>query len=222
MKLLLSALLTFAPLLGHALVTMPEGTGQIRLPRNDEPVPIWHRLFSIEFNETSFILFKRTTTGKWWYDAANGNEVITRADGRGDRYCGSIHPWSVTPCTHLVTGGSRYLIFPELDECCLCCGADMGCGILSPTWLDGASFQGVEMKNDHMSYKWLKKGLQSNYYYATANDEQIPVELDQWPNSYSSLHVDTFSTEAIDPELLKVPENCKSKCPLTSLCTVAG
>lgn len=35
----------------------------------------------------------------------------------------------------------RYLIFPELNECCLCCASDMGCGILSPSWLDGAEFQ---------------------------------------------------------------------------------
>lgn len=33
--------------------------------RNDDtPAPIWHTLFSIDFNETSIILFKRQTTGR--------------------------------------------------------------------------------------------------------------------------------------------------------------
>lgn len=34
------------------------------------------------------------------------------------RYCMSIHPFTNTPCTHLVVGSQRYLIFPELKECC--------------------------------------------------------------------------------------------------------
>ena len=31
---------------------------------HDTPAPIWHTLFSIDFNETSIILFKRQTTGR--------------------------------------------------------------------------------------------------------------------------------------------------------------
>lgn len=42
----------------------------------------------------------------------------------GDRYCKSIHPFSDTPCNHLVKGGQRFLVFPELKECCLCCTSE--------------------------------------------------------------------------------------------------
>ena len=38
--------------------------------------------------------------------------------------------------------------------------------------------QGMEMKNGQLSNKWMKKGLQANYYWATVA-ENIPVELDQ-------------------------------------------
>jgi hypothetical protein len=36
----------------------------------------------------------------------------------------------------------RYLLFPGLGECCACCSAAEGCGILDPHWLDGAEFIG--------------------------------------------------------------------------------
>ena len=39
------------------------------------------------------------------------------------------------------TTRNRYLVFPELKECCLCCNAENGCGILSATWLNGAEYQ---------------------------------------------------------------------------------
>ena len=51
---------------------------------------------------------------------------------QGDRYCGSVHPLTDTPCTHLVAGGWRYLLFPKLLSCCACCSAAAGCGVLSP------------------------------------------------------------------------------------------
>jgi hypothetical protein len=58
------------------------------------------------------------------------------------RYCMSIHPRTDTPCTHLVVSGQRYLIFPELGECCRCCSSAGGCGILDPNWLDAAEYTG--------------------------------------------------------------------------------
>jgi len=42
----------------------------------------------------------------------------------------------------------------------------------------------------------------------------------QWPNSYQTLHYETFTTEAIDPALLVVPEGCHARCPISSICTV--
>ncbi len=68
------------------------------------------------------------------YDADSGHEVIDRADGRGDRYCGSIHAFSETPCRHLVTEGKRWvadgwvqrlvadLVAELIAEACQICG----------------------------------------------------------------------------------------------------
>eukprot|EP00798_Chlamydomonas_sp_ICE-L_P002413 gene2414-8728_t len=222
------ALLLLLPALASAL-SVPRSDaineGQvIRASANDDdPVPKWYSQFNIEFNETSIILFRRQTAGKWWYDADAGQEVITREDGRGDRYCGSIHPRTVTPCTHLVTDGKRYLVFPEIKECCLCCLDSQGCGAVSSNWLDGASFEGNQTKNGLDVFAFRKDGVQSNYYYTTADEDQKPVELDMWPNLYQDLHTDTFvSGQGIPSDLLEVPENCAPRCPLTSLCTAVG
>lgn len=188
----------------------------------DDPTPYWFGQFTLEFNETTYLLFTWKTTGTWYYDSSQLTEKIVRANGRGDRYCGSIHPLTDTPCTHLVKEGRRYLIFPELSECCMCCTSEAGCGVLSPTWLQNATFQGVESIRGIEAYKWLVMGLQPNYYYSTANVAQVPVELDQTPNDYMSLHHETFSPLPVDPSIFDVPSDCKPSCPLTSVCTIAS
>lgn len=74
-----------------------------------------------------------------------------------NRYCLTVHPLKDTPCTHLVVGGVRYLIFPELDECCQCCTAAQGCGVLSPSWLQGAEYGGQVTLRGYEAHKWSVK-----------------------------------------------------------------
>ncbi|KAG1663607.1 hypothetical protein FOA52_009706 [Chlamydomonas sp. UWO 241] len=193
-----------------------------------DPSPSWPLLFSSDFNESSIILFTRATNGTWWYDAESGVEVVTRADGRGDRFCGSIHSLDPTPCTNIVTGGYRYIVFPELNECCRCCSIEAGCGVTSHNWLAGSDvkYLGTEKKNGLSTNKWVKQGLKPLYYWATADDTQTPVEIDEsalWPKRYFTFHVDSFvAGEPIPPELLEVPANCSDKCPVKSICSVPG
>lgn len=188
----------------------------LQLPTED-PFPKWPLRFYVEFNETASFV---KTNGKWWYDAVNGVELVERDIGKGDRYCGSVYPFKETPCRHIVTEGKRYLDFPNKNYCCMCCNSSQGCGIVSPTWLNDAEYQGRAVVNDILTYKWLKKGLQSNYYYATADEHQIPIELDQWPNAFQFFHKDTFVTKPTDPSLVHVPDYCVDKCPFYSVCTL--
>mmetsp|Transcript_39627 Transcript_39627/g.117912 ORF Transcript_39627/g.117912 Transcript_39627/m.117912 type:complete len:244 (-) Transcript_39627:443-1174(-) len=199
--------------------------GKIPAQLGADPEPVWPTLFSIEFNESSIILFKRTTTGKWWYDAANRIEVVHREDGRGDQYCGSIHSLDVTPCTQIVTGGFRYIVFPEHDECCRCCGDDQGCGVIDARWLSGGDvhYQTTEVRNGVRAYKWVKEGVKNIYYWATADARQVPVEIDKalWPKIETVFDPSTYvEGQPIDPELLKLPDNCDDKCPIKSICTL--
>lgn len=82
--------------------------------------------------------------------------------------------------------------------------------------------QGTVDFNGIQTYKYKKSGLQPNYYYATADSLQLPVELDQWPNDFQFFHLDSYTTEPMDPSLALVPEGCKPKCPTASICSLLG
>jgi hypothetical protein len=119
----------------------------------------------------------------------------------------------------LVVDGKRYLDFPDKKYCCMCCDASKGCGILSPSWVDGAEFIGfVEYQNQNAS-KWDKKGLQSNFYYQTV-DKNLPAGVDQVPNDYMSFQLNTYSTDPIPDSIFTVPDYCRDSCPTISICSV--
>jgi len=82
------------------------------------PAPRFAPSFSVEFNETnSFLSWKWPTDGKWSYDAGGGGrELVHRDNGRGDRYCKSIHPASDTPCVRR-----------EIAAACTACAACAAC-----------------------------------------------------------------------------------------------
>lgn len=187
-----------------------------------DPTPVWHSTFYVEFNETTPPAANYRTNGKWWYDATQQAELIHRDSGAGDRYCATVYPFKHTPCQHLVNGGKRYLVFPHKKYCCMCCDAAHGCGYVSPTWLDDAKFEGNATVNGAAVFKWSKSGLQPNYYYSTADSDQIPIELDQLPTDYQAFHPDTFTTSPIDPSVFAVPDYCVSSCPWYSICKAIG
>ncbi|KAF6263736.1 hypothetical protein COO60DRAFT_340919 [Scenedesmus sp. NREL 46B-D3] len=188
----------------------------------EDPKPIWHMQFSIDFNETTKLLwFNWQTEGRLLYDALQQVEVLHRANGKGDRYCMSIHPRTDTPCTHLVVAGQRYLIFPQLGECCRCCSSAGGCGILDPGWLDAAQYTGQATMQGRLADSWTVRGLQANNYYATADvPVGVPLQLDQLPNAFMTFHPDTLKLSPVNPKDAVVPAGCADKCPLTSLCTL--
>ncbi|EFJ46721.1 hypothetical protein VOLCADRAFT_105384 [Volvox carteri f. nagariensis] len=196
---------------GRALTTLQNLKHKINNRIEDEPVAVWHEQFSVQFSETTSIFVTKHTVGTWYYDAVAQKEAVYRQNGNGDRYCGSIHPFTQTPCVHIVSGGKRYLVFPQLGECCMCCTAEKGCGLLSPNWLQDASFEGISEIQDVPAYKWRKDGLQPNYWYATADPEQIPLELDQMPNDLMTFWPDSFLAEAPPAGVFELPNNCRPR-----------
>ncbi|KAG1671636.1 hypothetical protein FOA52_006867 [Chlamydomonas sp. UWO 241] len=221
---LLPLLMALGLVATNALDIRPAG----HLLEASHPSPAWPPLFSVEFTESSIILFTRETNGTWFYDAKSGVEVMMRDDGRGDRFCGSIHSVDATLCVNIVTEGYRYIIFPDLDECCRCCSFEAGCGVIPGDWLSGddVKFMGTEEKNGLSTNKWAKEGLKPVYYWATDDDAQTPVEIDEsalWPKRFFTFHADSYVAGVpIPPKMLKIPDNCADKCPVTSICTVPG
>ena len=63
MKAFLAAIATCIVLGAAHGARLPGGEAHLIETVSTDPVPEWPRLFSIDFNETSVILFKRTTEG---------------------------------------------------------------------------------------------------------------------------------------------------------------
>jgi hypothetical protein len=184
--------------------------------------PVWPDQFEQTFEETFTypILGSDKTKGKFFYDWVNKKYRVDIDNGHYDRYCGTIYKFSKTPCSHIVTSGKRYLYFPEKDYCCYCCGSEHGCGILKPDWLSDSQFVDYVEENGVMFEKWDKKGLQHNYYYATAKD-RVMRKIDQQPNDVQDFDVDSFYKGIKDENVFNLPAKCDPNftCPLLSICT---
>jgi hypothetical protein len=200
-------------------------TGLAVMATADKPAdPIWPLQFVQTFNETTKVVTTGTMTGTMYYDAANNQERIDRDNGRWDRYCGmnGVKLFQNTPCSHYVVNGDRYLYYPEKKECCYCCSAEHGCGIVKNTWLTNATFIGIEEHNGQQAYKWNQRGGQDNFYYETIADDpadRIMIGLDQMPNDLQDFPPSRELTVAED--IFTLPSKCKKSnaCSLLSVCT---
>lgn len=68
--------------------------------------PVWPNQFEIAFNETTKEVSSFKTKGAIYYDWTGQREVVTREDGRGDRYCNTVEKLTNTPCNHYIVGGT--------------------------------------------------------------------------------------------------------------------
>jgi hypothetical protein len=182
------------------------------------PLPQWPPVFYQTFKEHTKILEAHDTTGYMYYDSVNNVELIYRADGRGDRYCGSVRH-DDKACVHLVNGGERYLVWPTEKYCCKCCTAEKGCGVVKSTWLTGAVYNGTEVVDGVQCNRWNQKGLQNNFYSQT--DAGVPCRLLQEPNDDQVFDITSFKTGPFDQSLFAIPDYCEKSCPLFSVCTIA-
>ncbi|EFC42443.1 predicted protein [Naegleria gruberi] len=191
--------------------------------------PVWPGTFRQTFTETTQ-LFKFmspfVTNGTYYYDVTNQRQRIDRLDGSHDRYCGSVHFDKSTPCVHLVVKEKRYLVFPELKSCCMCCTAENGCGVLKTNWLFNSTYIGQTTYNGYPVHQWDKKGLQNNYYYEMIANN-VPVAIDQQPNDLMVFDPKSYSTTPLPDSLFAVPSYCTDdsgkdhSCPFFSICTIA-
>mgnify|MGYP001224405075 CR=1 FL=1 len=196
----------------------------------DPKPPVWPNEWQAEFRELSTypLIGGMNTTGTFYYDWINKRYRIDRANGKFDRYCGSVYWFRSTPCNQYVVGGKRYIHFPEKGYCCHCCDSVHGCGILRPDWMTfGANFTGFinsTEPNPRTIQKWEVPGLQSNFYYATADDAAIPFQIDQMPNDFIYYNPETFQSKVADAKVFDLPKQCSAEktCPLISVCTAAG
>ena len=103
-----------------------------------DPVPRWPSSFSASFHESTWFGGVAQQNGgsvSYLFKNDSGSapvQVIRRARSQLNPICEHARPNRTTPCTHYMTGASRYLLWPEEQECCLHC--TKGCGALLPSW----------------------------------------------------------------------------------------
>jgi hypothetical protein len=72
--------------------------------------PVWPSQFQMDFNETASLVATGKTTGTIYFDFKNNRQVVTRANGRYDRYCGTVFKFTDTPCNHIIVESTIYII----------------------------------------------------------------------------------------------------------------
>lgn len=191
--------------------------------------PVWPNTWSAEFEEVTEypIIGTHSMKGTFYYDFSTERYRIDRDNGRWDRYCGAngVKLFENTPCNQYVVDGVRYLHYPDKQECCNCCDAAHGCGILKPTWMTGAEYLGETTFNGENTYKWNQKGLQDNFYYETIADEPLDrmmLGLNQQPDD--NMTFPKGRDMAVPSGVLDLPKECSlsKKCSFFSVCRAVG
>lgn len=73
--------------------------------------PVFPNQYELAFTEKASLgPLSGTTKGKIYLDATANKQLITRENGYHDRYCGSVHKLSNTPCNHFIVDGINILI----------------------------------------------------------------------------------------------------------------
>jgi hypothetical protein len=125
--------------------------------------PNYNYAYHIAFDE-AFTVNKTVyrVNGQTFYDPANNRERVDRVNGRYDIFCGTVLPNVTTSCQHITADSKRWLVFPQRSQCCFCCDAAHGCGILKPDWLADAVYKGQDKIVDTLYDKWSKDGTTVN------------------------------------------------------------
>jgi len=156
--------------------------------------------------------------GQWYYDFTNKRFRIDRSNGNFDRYCGTVYKFANTPCTQLVRDGKRYMNFPEKKFCCKCCTDAGGCGVIIPQFVEIGETQGRDDVNGTEAYKYIVKGLQSNFYWETAANK--PFRFNQDPLS-DMIWDSGYSENPITESVFDLPTDggdCEQSCGFLTVC----
>lgn len=197
-----------------------------------KPTPVWPEVFSSAF--TSPANTGKNTTGLFAVDfSGEAAGLISFNDGFRDHMCrffGNAHLH--TPCSHLMTQGWRYLVWPEFRRCCKCGTYANGYGPISSKWVKNLTgnlvYEGVFTVNlsnsvSYRCHKWDVHGLDDddNYYYqhvsgGASDVAGKPCEVDgsnylddpsQKADDQYIFDMDTYTTNA-SSKIFEVPSYC--------------
>ena len=161
------------------------------------------------------------TKGTWYYDWTLKKFLIVRQNGATEQLCGPVSNFKKTECHTLVTGGKRYLYYPETKYCCFCCADAHGCGMEKPNWFVNGKYLGEKHDQGYTVNIWDVKANQPNYVTQVAQGPYAGRTLRVFQVPDSNLVYDVTSVKTtVDPKLFNLPvgQNCQQLCPATTLC----
>lgn len=196
------------------------------LSLNASPTPGWYNVWQSEFNET--YINNETQVSKGWtlgtYSYNWNLEGVNnyRDNGEYDLLCGSTSGHANTPCADIVNGENRYLYFPNLNKCCICCNEENGCGVLKPNWVSDAQFQQEYTVNGELVNEWLDTDdvLGGPNYYSQLASNNAPFEMFRTKLNDKVMYDTSSFTEEFSDSILELPSACNGvgNCGLPSLC----
>ena len=194
-------------------------------PAFPEYFPTWTAAFSEEVIDSKGK--SHNTTGTSYYDSTTWQLRVDRTNAGADQFCALNGLGKLGfdgQCSHYVTGGARYLYYPETDECCLCCTDADGCGVVMPDWLHNATFSGEMEHNGDQTYKWDQKGMQDNFYYETVAEDPMDRALVSLYQMNDDLQDFADYSHDVPAGVFDLPTACLSKerCALLSVCTLVS
>jgi len=89
--------------------------------------------------------------------------------------------------------------------------------MVKPTFVEIGESQGREDVNENKVYKYLVKGLQSNYYFETKDNK--PRRFNQSP--FSNMIWDNYKEVVINDKVFALPtnmEDCNQGCRCLTIC----
>ena len=189
-----------------------------------DPVPTpFPNVWSANFSES--LVQKQTghqtTNGIWYYNFDLKKFLVVRENGAADTVCGPLSNYKNTTCHTLVTGGKRYVYFPEIKSCCHCCDDADGCGMEKPNWFVNGKYLGQRYDNGYLVNVWNIQANQPNYVSQISGEKYngVTLRVFQVPNSNMVYDPATVSN-TVDPKVFDLPVgvNCQRDCPAPSVC----
>ncbi|KAL4505885.1 hypothetical protein ABPG72_013646 [Tetrahymena utriculariae] len=176
--------------------------------------PTWSQDFVEYFNVTNQIY---ANVGTYQYNAPSNSSRLSRSNGKQDPFCIGYLNYNTTsaPCEHLTVNNTRWMYYPDEDNCCYCCNAEQGCGILKPDWLQGATFLGLEEVYGTPAFYWVMYEGPNKPNYVWETTEANPLErslLKIARNNYQEVYIQNQIRR--DIQNITLPASCsyQNKC----------
>ena len=180
--------------------------------------PMWPVRFQQDFVE-SYPSIKPVSAGKIWFDSERAMERVDRTDGKFDPICGPLSKNATTPCSQLVREGKRWIIFHLLRQCCYCCDAAHGFGVMRRDWLKTAKFMGTDSLRGQDFYHWRVEEGDTDWW-ETIDGKHTPRRSEEDHYLFKDYIMNTYSEEYISSSIFDLPSYCADakKCAKGTKC----